>query len=255
MIDSRFPVAIWRLAKCLRGCLIPWFNFIQMPSRKSKEKFNLVVAAHPDDETLFFGGLLQKKLKGLNWKVICVTSDGNENRLLDFKKACSQLSVRDSECWQYPDVYSQRLAVSDLVIRLQSLPTPAQIFTHSPMGEYGHPHHQDVCVAVHRAFQGHKNIYSVAYNLNPDFIKQLDQKMFYKKSKILIETYKSETSRFLNILPITFSEGFVKLKHAEVEAIYSYFTDTAQASDLSKLRHHAHLMGYLPHLKNLKRPF
>jgi LmbE family N-acetylglucosaminyl deacetylase len=233
-----------------------------MPARKSKEKFNLVCVAHPDDETLFFGGLLQKKRSALSWKVICVTSDGNNQRLKDFESACRQLGVKDFHCWQFQDIFDQRLSLDQLIGKLKQLETPTEIFTHSPLGEYGHPHHQDVCMAVHAAFKNHKKLFSVAYNLASDLVINLDKKVFLKKAKILTETYKSETSRFLNILPITSSEGFTRLDYSEVQAMYNYFSGSDQNKEgplepalIKNLSKHRHLINYLPFLKNLKRPF
>ena len=53
----------------------------------------LVVTAHPDDETIFFGGLLQKKRNKLPWHVVCATSDGDPARKKQFTKACALLGV------------------------------------------------------------------------------------------------------------------------------------------------------------------
>ena len=45
------------------------------------KKYNLLGVAHPDDETIFFGGLLQV-YRRRPWKVVCVT-DGAPRRLPD----------------------------------------------------------------------------------------------------------------------------------------------------------------------------
>lgn len=223
-----------------------------MGSAKSKENYNLVCVAHPDDETIFFGGLLQTKRNRLPWKVICVTSDGNLKRKADFEKACHALKVKSIEWWSFEDVFEKRLNIDLLVKRLQNLPMPKEVFTHSPMGEYGHPHHQDVSQAVLRAFSKSK-VFCVAYNLLPDLVIRLDEKQFEKKAKVLTEIYQSETARFLNVLPVTWAEGFVRIDLEESKKIYEYL---AQNKDvLPKLKSHRHLSKYLPFLKRLKRPF
>lgn len=117
--------------------------------------YRLLVVAHPDDETIFFGGLLQKE-KSLPWKVICVT-DGNadsrgKERAEEFLKATKLFGVKDTEHWNYPDLFTSRLPLKEITERLSTLPKPKEVYTHGPIGEYGHPHHQDVCLATYRAF-------------------------------------------------------------------------------------------------------
>ena len=110
------------------------------------KKHNLLVVAHPDDETIFFGGLVQV-YRRRPWKVICVT-DGNadgegEKRKKDFFSACTQLIAKSFEMWDFPDRFGQRLDIDRLAQRLKT-ENAAEVFTHGALGEYGHPHHQDV---------------------------------------------------------------------------------------------------------------
>jgi LmbE family N-acetylglucosaminyl deacetylase len=186
--------------------------------------YRLLVVAHPDDETIFFGGLLQRE-KSLPWKVICVT-DGNadhrgEERAEEFAAATKLLGVKETEHWSFPDLFPNRLPVKEIAERLTTHPTPKEIYTHGPLGEYGHPHHQDVCLAVHRAFPRSK-IYSPAWNCPPEKVVRLSPAEYRKKTRAFAEIYRKETSRFLNILPSTAVEGFVRFSHKEVEAIVGF---------------------------------
>ncbi len=231
----------------------------------SKGNFNLVCVAHPDDETIFFGGLVQKKLANtpehpsaadLNvpWVVICATFDGNDDRKRQFAEACKILGVRHHHTLGLMDRYDQRLSIEDMILELRKLPEPLSIYTHNIVGEYGHPHHQDVSYAVHSAFEGHPNLYSVAYNCFPEVEIHLSQEEYEIKTKILTEVYSSETKRFLNLIPSTFVEGYRRLDRPEVEAIYDYFA-RGKTLDLKKLKAHRGLAQYLPHLRDLPRPF
>lgn len=195
------------------------------------KKHNLIVVAHPDDETIFFGGLVQT-YRRRPWKIICVT-DGNadgvgQQRRMDFMTACKKLGAQVGEMWDFPDLYDSRVDVDRLMKRLAD-ENAAEVFTHGILGEYGHPHHQDVCLAVHRAFSDH-TVWSVAYNCFAEKVIKIPRKAYQKKCEVLSEVYFSETNRFARWLPAYNHEGYVKLGLKEVEALYSYFRDGVKPS-------------------------
>lgn len=189
------------------------------------KKQNLIVVAHPDDETIFFGGLIQT-YRRRPWKIICVT-DGNADgvgsrRRLDFLAACKKLGAKEAEMWDLPDLYDARLDVKRLTERLRE-EKAVEVFTHGILGEYGHPHHQDVCLATHRAFASQPHTWSVAYNCFADKVIKLPRKAYQRKCEILSEIYFTETHRFARWLPAYNHEGYVKLGLKEVEALYAFF--------------------------------
>lgn len=219
--------------------------------------YNLLCVAHPDDETIFFGGLLQRK-QTRPWTVICMT-DGNadgegKKRRKQFEKACRDLGVANAEWWGYQDAYEKRLPAEEIASRLVALPTPKEVFTHGIIGEYGHPHHQDVSYAVHTAFEDHPKLMACAYNAAPDMSVQLSRKEFETKSRILTEIYGSETQRFLNLLPSTSAESFLKLDRAEVQAVYDYFAHNRPLRQ-KDLRAYKWLAGFLKTRRHQARPF
>jgi LmbE family N-acetylglucosaminyl deacetylase len=182
---------------------------------------HLLVVAHPDDETLFFGGLLQS-LK--DWHVVCVT-DGNADglgsqRQEQFFKAIKLLRVKKSEIYNFEDKFETRLNTYELVRKLSGLGKFKKVFTHSIVGEYGHPHHQDVSFATHQAFNKISPIYSVAYNCFPELKISLTKKQFELKTKILWDIYSGETKRLINYLPAHSQESFSKISYPEIESIY-----------------------------------
>lgn len=187
------------------------------------QDYNLIVVAHPDDETLFFAGIIQAR-RSRHWHVICVT-DGNgdgrgEVRTKEFQAACLRLKVKSCEQWDFKDQFQTRLNVEDIERRLRSLPIlPKEIYTHNSLGEYGHPHHQDVSIAVHRAFRT-KSVWSTAYNCLPKVQIDLSEKQFQTKQSILLEIYKQESIRFQHLLPCQSTEGFTKIQIAHAENLY-----------------------------------
>lgn len=211
---------------------------------KSKKKFNLIVVAHPDDETLFFAGLIQA-VKTSPWKVVCVT-DGNADgqgamRAGQLAEACRLLKVSKLEHWDFPDIYEKRLDVVALTERLKGLDNVGQVFTHGILGEYGHPHHQDVSLAVHAAF---KNVFSVAYNCYAKKLVKLSAAQYALKARILSTVYLSETRRFAPFLPATFVEGFTPVAFAEVQMIYDWITKRIEPQR-TKLKTYGWYFDYL----------
>lgn len=224
----------------------------------SKQKYALLVVAHPDDESIFFSGLLMNQ-RTLPWMVICVT-DGNADlagskRADQFQKACKLLKVKCMQ-WDFPDKFENRLDTDRLIDRLREIPAPAVVYTHEILGEYGHPHHQDVSFAVHSAFSKKAPVWSVSYNTFPEKIIRFTKSQYKIKTQILTSIYKSETLRFLNFLPLTSTESYLKTTLAEVEHIYSYFIGKNMLKK-NKLKVFSHLYAYLKERRSLlqSRPF
>lgn len=213
----------------------------------------LIVTAHPDDETIFFGGTILEN-PGTEWHVICVT-DGNAaglgtTRAREFAEATRRLGVARTEMLGFPDIFEQRLDTTLLISRLVLLRGFDAIYTHSAHGDYGHPHHQDVSYAVHQAFGGHPRLWSIAYNLFPGQIITLAPPAYELKWDILWGIYQRESRTFLNNLPVTATEAFCRISPAENEAIYRLMAHRVEVQPES-LEAYRRL---LPYLRTLASP-
>jgi LmbE family N-acetylglucosaminyl deacetylase len=186
----------------------------------------LLVVAHPDDESLFFGALLAQN-KNLKWTVLCLT-DGNaegrgNDRHQELLRAAKALGVKKLLHWDFPDNYPGRLPLKELGEKLKTLDAFNMVFTHGILGEYGHPHHQDTSFAVHREFSKRKiPVWSAAYNSLGSHSVTVKAATFQLKAKVLQEIYRLETARFLNILTITQTEHYHLLAPKIVDNIYQW---------------------------------
>lgn len=240
-----------------------------MPRSKAKSKARrrplprrLLVVAHPDDETLFFSSVLQTRSTDL--RVVCVT-DGNADgqgteRARQFEQAVRLQGPIACELWGLPDIYERRLDLDEIDRRLNAVWMEgkiAEVYTHGPVGEYGHPHHQDVCFAVYRFFSARGvPVHSPAYNALPDRVHRLTNSQFQKKSQAIIDVYRGETARFLHLLSNVAVEGFVRPSFKEVSAIYETIA-CQRPLDLAALKvwkwYAPHLCDF--HAKPMERPF
>ncbi|RZA08957.1 MAG: PIG-L family deacetylase [Proteobacteria bacterium] len=212
--------------------------------------YRLLVVAHPDDETIFFGGLLMRK-RSVPWKVICVT-DGNadgrgKERAAEFLAATKLLGAAKAEQWNFPDRFPARLPIDQIEAKLAELAAPKEIYTHGPLGEYGHPHHQDISLAVHRAFP-RVPIFSPAHNTRPDRVVKMSPSEYKKKTRAFAQIYKKETENFIGFLPNNAIEGFTRFRASEVEAIVGYLREEREL-DPEALERHQWMAEMLPRVK------
>lgn len=221
--------------------------------------YNLIVVAHPDDETLYFSSILQDKKTPCH--VLCMT-DGNADGHGDRRKQefIEALSVQGCESWSWgglADIYEQRLQEEEVEKVFDTLTyQPSAIFTHGVVGEYMHPHHQDVSYFVHKYWID-KPIYSVSYNTYPEKIMTLSSEQYRAKCKALIKTYGLETQRFLNFLPGNAIEQFCQLEWEEVEEVYLYISHRKVGLDTKVLKQYRWFASFLElyRQKQPERPF
>lgn len=155
-----------------------------------------IVVAHPDDEVIFFGALAVR-LAGEDWDVdvICVTGDFGSpwttgTRRAEFFRACwalgakaRMLSLKDEKGLLDEAALARALAER---VRWDRY---ARVLTHGPWGEYGHPHHVQVCRAAHRCG---RTVLSLAGPFTPDVAVPLSRAELDRKRQVAARSYPSQ---------------------------------------------------------------
>jgi hypothetical protein len=198
----------------------------------------LVITAHPDDETLWFGGTMLGRPAD-RWTVVCVTASPEppvaRRRRAELERACGRLGVAELITWDIPDTPLGRLPMEPLRRRLSGLPWDrfAGVWTHGPSGEYGHPHHQDVGYAVHaEALPRGLPVRSPAYHSRADEAAPLPAAAYAAKLGILSTVYAGEFYSFVHLLTGGPAEAFSLVREfAEVEAVYRYYSGVMPLSE------------------------
>ena len=119
---------------------------------------NLLVVAHPDDETLW--GYTHVYQNPKSWKVICLTCANNTKRINEFKKIMEQLGIPNYEIWDHENsifvATMNKLCFNDLEKDIINNEYKL-IVTHNSYGEYGNLQH----MSAHRAIKKLKDKHSL----------------------------------------------------------------------------------------------
>ena len=110
----------------------------------------LVVVAHPDDETIWMGGMILKNPQ-LDWTIFALCRASDRDRAPKFRKVCAYYGARaiiaDLEDEDITDIRESIPKIQRIIKRKIGKEHFDYIFSHGKNGEYGHPRH----VGVHQA--------------------------------------------------------------------------------------------------------
>lgn len=122
----------------------------------------LILHAHPDDETIFAGGLMLA-YPMWQWHLICLTMQPDTQRAQEYAAAAAAFKNKGVNIVNHTALHKrdtgQVLSNSEYADWLASVDElankglkPDITFTHNAMGEYGHPHHMAVNKIAHKTF-------------------------------------------------------------------------------------------------------
>lgn len=109
----------------------------------------IIIVAHPDDETLWSGGLILQN-PSWDWTVLALCRASDPDRAPKFKKVCSYLNAKPIICDLDDEVDRplQSKKVQQTILENLKSKSFNYIFTHGANGEYGHIRHLDTRKAV-----------------------------------------------------------------------------------------------------------
>ena len=173
---------------------------------------NLLIVAHPDDDTLWGGAHLIRD----NFLVVNVTAGCVEYRGNEFRKAMSMLgdipiplgytdmidSNKANKGTKYDWPLSYRNKISQDLKIIMNYKNWNLIATHNPIGEYGHIHHrytnQMVTNLYKQIYPNDNNLYYFGHYFAPLNSYYLDENVisndeFKKKNEVLATAYVGQT--------------------------------------------------------------
>ncbi|MBI2035169.1 MAG: PIG-L family deacetylase [Candidatus Liptonbacteria bacterium] len=166
----------------------------------------LVVVAHPDDETIWMGGTMQKNAN-VEWTIFSLCRSDDKDRAPRFRsvvkiyKANGIISDLEDEgrlglMESIPEI--EKRLISKLMAKNFDY-----IFTHGKNGEYGHERHKGVYLAVKNLLRVHKlqakKFYTFAYEIHKSDQYAIPQKRADFDIKLSDRVYKNKLNLIQNI--------------------------------------------------------
>lgn len=179
---------------------------------------NLMIVAHPDDETLW-GGI---ELLNENYLVLCITN-GKLSGNIRYKEMNKVMEKTNDKCiiLSYPDAYKlkrvnwEKVGVSDYIKSdIETVLTYKKwkkIVTHNPQGEYGHIHHKLTSKFTTELYNKDINQDNLYY-----FAKYYDKGHLYKVRKYLPKLTEEQVEKKMDLLDIYASQSGAFVKYGQM---------------------------------------
>lgn len=116
-----------------------------------ENKRALAIVAHPDDETIWMGGVLQRYPR-IKWTIFSLCRASDADRAPKFQRVCAHYGAKcliaDLDDAGMLDLAEAEAEAKKIITKNLVLADFDYVFTHGENGEYGHERH----IVIHRAF-------------------------------------------------------------------------------------------------------
>lgn len=179
----------------------------------------LAIVAHPDDETIWMGGMVLNS-KNIEWTIFSLCRANDPDRAPKFRRVCRSYGatgiISDLED---EGIMSVTESIPEIKKRISDRfkgKGVDYIFTHGQNGEYGHERHSGTHLAVKQLIRERiitcKKLFFFAYDLDSgnkivnnktDFSIRLDNNLLTAKKNIIERLYgfKNDSFEYLSCLP------------------------------------------------------
>lgn len=161
------------------------------------DNLNLMIVAHPDDETIWGGAHLLEE----DYFVVCVTCGNVAIRDEEFKTVMgitgdsyTFLGYPDLAGWGISDWVEEKDSIKKDLEQIIGSREWKSVVTHNPDGEYGHKHHKMLSAMVSEVTNKDNLYYFGRYYTNDAIpvMDKVDNYLYNIKMNNLISVYKSQ---------------------------------------------------------------
>lgn len=190
------------------------YSFVQELKLKTGQA--LVIVAHPDDETIWMGGTILENPQ-LDWTIFALCRASDPDRAPKFQKVCRHYGapaiIADLEDEAIMNVNESILKIQKIIKQKIGNKSFDYIFTHGPKGEYSHPRHIGVYLAVKQMIKSRalecRKLYNFSYRIDKNnriyndpqakFFTKFSRGELIKKRNIIKNLYGFRQRSFENI--------------------------------------------------------
>jgi LmbE family N-acetylglucosaminyl deacetylase len=177
-----------------------------------KKNEALIIVAHPDDETIWMGGMILRN-KLWKWTILSLCRASDTDRKPKFERVCKLYNATGLIC-DLEDEELKPIEIDNIINTIKGMLSKRNydaVFTHGKNGEYGHIRHMETYKAVNKMIEKKQLNASKVYFFNYEKGENLP----FPNLRVPRPIKKSD--RILNL-----NNKEIRLKRKIIKDIYGY---------------------------------